>query len=77
MASQGFWKDILTEADGETFCPARFLTVLGALACLSWAAFALYNHISITITDWATAYGGISLSGMGGVWAKSKGSPEV
>lgn len=77
MASQGFWRDILTEADGETYCPARVLTIIGTSACVLWALGALYKGVALDIKDWATAYGGISLSGMTSVWAKSKGSPEV
>lgn len=69
-------KDMTTMADGESYCFMRILTIIGAAACVGFAAYALFRGLEMKINDWALAYSTITGGGAAGIWAKSKAEPE-
>ncbi len=67
-----FFKDLVTQADGESYCFMRVLTILGALACI---VYLVVKGVS-SIQEWAQAYAIVTGGGSLGTWAKSKAEPE-
>lgn len=65
-------KDFLTEKDGESYCPARALLILGALAFIG---LAIYNAMQGKLFDpqaYGLGYGGLLAGGGGGILMKGK-----
>lgn len=70
-------KDIITESDGETNCPARIYTLAGVLAHFFYMGYALMKGLPFDIESWSKAFTLTLGGGMAAIWAKSKGSPEI
>jgi len=69
-------KDMITQADGESFCLMRVMTIFGALACVIYAGYSIYKGVTVSFTEWAQAYATVTGGGSLSIWAKSKAEPE-
>ena len=69
-----FFKDILTEADGTSYCPARLLLIVGSIAFIFLSFYAVYHGKEFDPQNWGLGYGGL-LAGGGG-WILMKGKVE-
>lgn len=69
-------KDMITQADGESFCAFRILAILGALAFVLLSYYAITKGSAFSPQDWGIGYGSLVGGSAGGVWAKSKAEPE-
>jgi len=68
----GIIKDLVTEADGESFCPERVLLIIGALVFLGLAVFAVFHGKDFNAQDYGIGFGSLLGGGGAGIWAKGK-----
>lgn len=74
-----WFKDTMTEPDGETICPVRILALVGFLYALfvhGWSIFVL--HAVFDLTSFGIAYGTMiaTLGAALGLKTDSKGKPN-
>ena len=65
-------KSMLTEADGVSWCPARALLILGALAFIGLAIYTALNGKLFDPQAYGLGYGGLLAGGGGGILMKGK-----
>lgn len=69
-------KDMITQADGESYCAFRVLAIIGAFAFIILSYFSITKGVAFSPQEWGLGYGTLVGGSAGGVWAKSKAEPE-
>lgn len=69
-----FCKDVFTEKDGETFCPARALWILGSFVFFGLAMLAAFKGKDFDPQAYGIGLG--TLTGLGGAGVMLKGQTE-
>ena len=67
-----FFNDLITESDGVSVCPARLLLILGALAFIGLAIWAVIHGKEFDPQAYGVGYGGLLAGGGGGILMKGK-----
>ncbi len=67
-----FLKDLFTESDGVSFCPARLLWIIGSLSFISLSFVAVWHGKDFNAQDWGLGYGGLLAGGGGAIALKGK-----
>lgn len=74
-----FFKNILTEVDGESHDIMRILLLLGSIGMLVMAAISVVKSGAFNATEFGAGYGGLMAAGGVGMGARATGEkkPEV
>ena len=65
-------KDLITEKDGESYCPERLLLIAGVVVFLALAMYAVWHGKDFNAQDYGIGLGSLLGGGGAGIWAKGK-----
>jgi hypothetical protein len=65
-------KDLFTEKDGESFCPARLGLLVGLITFICLSFLAVFHGKDFDPQNWGIGYGSLLGGGGAGIWAKGK-----
>jgi hypothetical protein len=65
-------KDLVTESDGVSYCPARLLWITGAIAFIMLSFYAAIHGKDFNSQDFGLGYGGLLAGGGSSVLLKGK-----
>ncbi len=74
MLIQKIIKDMCTEKDGESYCPARIQWIIGTIVYFACTAYTVYSTGKFDFQAWAIGFGAIMAAG--GFSIKVKESTE-
>lgn len=72
QTASNFFKNILTEADGESHDIMRILLLVGCLGTLVMAIIQVVKSGSFSATDFGAGYGGLMAAGGAGMGVRAK-----
>jgi len=65
-------KDLVTEKDGESYCPARIGMLVGLMVFIALSIYAVLHGKDFDPMQWGGGYGSLLGGGGAGIWAKGK-----
>jgi spore maturation protein SpmB len=71
----GFWKQIVTEPNNETFCPVRIVSLIGVLEYLGITLHNYIKHAQFDSQGFAIGFGAL-IAGTGVALGLKKDAPK-